>query len=109
MGLFSELLKAFVSEATQENTPAEETYGGVPLSKLNSLASNYAGGRVEKRGDRLAFIFRSNKKREGHTVEYCITDGKLHQMSFVANYPGRNHFPEEDFMNAANARFDFKE
>lgn len=109
MGIISELLKAFASEATQESTPAEETYGGVPLSELNSLAANYGGGRVEKWGDRLYFRFRSNKKREGHTVEYRIKDGKLDQMSYVPAYPSRSHFPEKDFMNAANAKFFFED
>ncbi len=113
MGLIHEILKAVLKQTATVDSPKsvsveENTFGGVSLSKLNSLAANY-GGRVRKSGDRLIFIFSSNRKGDGHRVEYRIKDGKLDQMSFVANYPGRSHFPEKDFMNAANKMFYFYE
>ena len=113
MGLFDHFFKEDRKPTVSVAHPRpafveEETFGGVSLSQLNSLAANY-GGRVKKSGDRLVFIFNSNRKRDGHRVDYCIIDGKLHQMSYVANYPGRGYFPEIDFMNAANEKFCFSE
>lgn len=88
---------------------AEETYGGVPLSKLNVLAKNVYHGlkvTVDQYGF-LVFHYTSNSGKTKFDSQIELSeDNKL--VSLGGHYPGQWYSSADDFVKKANELFTFE-